>query len=116
MPERDVHLFSHDLASCCSDVVEVGIPELDTSLAFEPAVTDEEAVDYAASVAFPAGLPCGLDDLLGDDGAVGFGDLPFFELAGDDLFDLVLETESDFGDIFGGHCGFHEVVGIGGED
>lgn len=57
-------------------------------------------------------LLCSLDDFLRDDGAVGFCDFVFFNLAGDDLLDLVLEPESNFGDIDGGNGGLNYVIPI----
>lgn len=48
-------------------------------------------------------LLCGLDDFVRDDGAVGFCDFVFFNLARDDLLDLVLEPKSNFSDIDGGN-------------
>lgn len=63
-----------------------------------------------------AGLFGGLDDVFRYDGGIGLCDFPFFKFAGDDLFDLVLETEGDAGDVFGRHGRFDEVTGILGQD
>ena len=85
-------------------------------MSLEPAKAHEQAVDDTCLVVFPACF-FGRSDYLGCyDGTVGFGDFPFFEVAGDDLFDLVFETEGNFGDVFGRHCGFDDVVGIGRKD
>ena len=57
-------------------------------------------------------LLCSLDDFMRNDGAVGFGDFIFFNFARDDLFNLVLEPESDFGDIVSGNGGLNDVIPI----
>lgn len=64
----------------------------------------------------PAGVFGGLDDVFRYHGGIGLCDFPFFEFAGDDLFDLVFQAEGDAGDVFGRHGGFDEVAGILRED
>lgn len=96
--------------------MQISIPELYVGLSLEPAKADEQAVDDACLVVFSTCFPGRSNDLVGNDGAVGLGDFPLFERAGDDLFYLVFETERDFGDVFRRHRGFNEIVGIGGED
>lgn len=96
--------------------MQIGVPELDVGLPLEPAKADEQAVDDAGLVLFPTRFSGRSNDVGGNDGAVGFGNFPFFELAGDDLFDLVFEPERDFGDVFRRHRGFNEIVRIGGKD
>lgn len=63
-----------------------------------------------------AGRFCGEDYLFGDYGRVGFGDFPFFELAGDDGADLVAEAEGDLRYYAGRDSGVEGVVFGGGED
>lgn len=87
---RGLHLLRHDLASCRADVVQIGVPQFEHGLPLEPAQAHEEAVYDAGAVILPASFFGGHDDLLRYDGAVGFCDFPFLELAGDDLFDLEL--------------------------
>ena len=70
--------------------MQIRIPELEDRLALEPALADEQAVDDAALIVLPTGFFGGEDDFLGDDGRIGLGDFPFLELAGNDLFDLIL--------------------------
>lgn len=96
--------------------MQIRIPELYVGLSLEPAEADEQAVNDACLVVFSTSFPGRSNDLIGNDGAVGFGDFPLFELAGYDLFYLVFETERDFGDVFRRHCGFNEIVGIGRKD
>lgn len=55
---------------------------------------------------------CSLDDFVCDDGAVGFGDFVFFNFARDDLFNLVLEPESNLGDVDSGNGGLNDVIPI----
>lgn len=57
-------------------------------------------------------LLCSLDDFVRDDGAVGFSDFIFFNLTRNDLFNLVLESESDFGDVDSGNSGLDNVISI----
>lgn len=47
-----------------------------------------------------------------DDGAVGFDDFVFFNFARDDLFNLVLEPKSDFGDVDSGDGGLNDLIPI----
>jgi hypothetical protein len=42
-----------------------------------------------------------LHDGVGDDAAVGFGNVIFWEFARYDLFDLVLEAQGYYGHVFG---------------
>ena len=97
-------------------IVQVRIPQFQDRLPPEPAVADQQTVNDARFVLFPTGGFGRRDDLPGDDGRVGFGDLELFELAGDDLLDLILETERDFCNGVGGDGGGDHVVSIGGED
>lgn len=107
-------MFGHDFAGYGPHVVEICVPEFEHRLPFEPPQAHEQAVDDARLVILTARFFGGEDDLFRDDGAVGFCDLPFLQLAGDDLFDLVFEAEGDAGDVFGGHGGFDAVIGVGG--
>ncbi len=113
---KALHPLRHDFTCYRSYIVQIGVPELDVGLSLEPAQADEQAVDDAGLMLFPTRFPGRSNDVGGDDRAVGLGDFPFFELAGDDLFDLVFEPERDFGDVFRRHRGFNEIVRIGGED
>lgn len=61
---------------------------------------------------FATGLLCSLDDFVRDNWAVGFDDFVFFNFARDDLFNLVLEPESDFGDVDSGNGGLNDVIPI----
>ena len=47
---------------------------------------------------------------------IGFGDLPFFQLAWDDLLDLVFEAECNLCDVGWRKGGRREVGAAGGED
>lgn len=61
---------------------------------------------------FATGLLCSLDDFVRDDGAIGFDDFVFFNFARDDLFNLVLEPKSDFGDVDSGNGGLNDLIPI----
>lgn len=91
---------------------QIRIPELQHGLPLEPAIADQQAVDDACGMVFAARGLSGGDDGWGDYGGMGFGDEGFFELAGDHLLDLVLQTERDFGDGSGGKGGGDEI-GVG---
>lgn len=105
-------MFRHDLASYSAYMMQTRIPQLKHRLPSEPTQAYQQAVYDACLVVFSAGFSGGHEDLFRDDGAVGFGDFPFFQLAGDDLFDLVLEAEGNAGDVRGGHCGFNAIIRV----
>ncbi len=99
-------MLRKDLARGSAHVVQVGVPELEHGLPFEPTVADKEAVDYAGLLVFVQGGFFGsLDDFMGYDGRIGFSDLPFFQLTGYYLLDLVLEAQCDLCDVGGGEGG-----------
>ena len=109
-------LFGKDLARDRAHIVQICIPEFQHGLPLEPAVADQQAEDDTCGVFFAAGGLGGGDDGRGDDGGMGFCDFGFFELAGDDLLDLVFQTESDFGDGSGRKGGGNEIGVGGGQD
>jgi hypothetical protein len=61
----------------------------------------QQAEDDTGIVFGRACLSRRVQDGVGDDAAVGFGNLILGQFAGYDLFDLVLEAQGDYGDIFG---------------
>jgi hypothetical protein len=116
---RDLQFLGDNLAGDGPDIVEIGIPELDQRLVLKPSLADQEAKDlrtsqrrrrkrqesaatyHARPVLGAAGLPGGLDDLCGDDGAVGLGDLVLGELAWHSGLNEVPQLESNARDIGG---------------
>ena len=111
-----VHLLRNDLASNSSNVVKVSVPELQYRLSFKPSLDDEQAIDHACLVFFPASFLGRRNDLPGDDGAVCFRDLPFLQLTGNHLFNLVLQSQCDFCDVFCRESGRREVGVVGRQD
>lgn len=67
--------------------MEIRVPELDQRLDLEPSHADEQTEDDTGAVLFSTGLFGSLDDLLGDDGAVGLCNEALLQLAADDLLD-----------------------------
>lgn len=96
--------------------MEIGVPEFEARLVFEPAFADEKAVDHAGLVLFPARFFGRSHDFARDDRAVGSCDLRLFQLARDDLLDLVFEAESYFCYFRGGNGGGNAVAARDGED
>lgn len=82
--------------------MQIRIPELQRSLPLKPPLTYQQAVHHARLVIIPSRFPCRSAYLACYNGRIGFCDLPFFELAGNDLLDLILEAECNFGDFDGG--------------
>lgn len=91
-----VHALGDDLTSHNTACMEVRIPELYSSQTLEPAKTDEETEDYAGLVIFTAGIPSCVDHILCDDAAVWVGQEALFDLARNNLLDLILQSQSDF--------------------
>lgn len=80
--------------------MEFRIPQLQVGLSLEPSLADEQTVYDTSSVFLaPCFLGC-LDHRRGNYTAVRCGDAAFFQFTWDDSFDLVLETEGDFGNFF----------------
>lgn len=96
--------------------MKVGVPELAYGLVLEPLLDDEKTVDDAGAVRWTPGLFGSLDDGLGDDLAMGTGDLLLLELAGDAFFNQVAETEGGLGDIGGGDGRLDGFVTVGWKD
>ncbi len=63
-----------------------------------------------------AGFLGRMQDMTSDDGAVGFGDLPFFHLIRDDLLDEVFQSEGNLGDVFWIEGGGNRSFTVTGEN
>lgn len=77
--------------------MKLRIPKLRVSLGLEPPQTDQQTEEYACAMVITASLHRRFDDVLGDDAAVWRGERGIFELTRDDLFNLVLDFQRDFG-------------------
>lgn len=67
--------------------MEIRVPELDQCLDLEPSHADEQTEDDTGAVLLSAGLFGSLDNLLGDNSAVGLCNETLLQLAADDLLD-----------------------------
>lgn len=92
-----LHSLRDDLASKSPTVMELCVPELCVSLGLEPSQTDQQTEQYACAIVVAASLLGRFDDFLGDDAAVGRRERGIFDLTRDDLFDLILDFQRDFG-------------------
>lgn len=80
--------------------MEIRIPELDRGLNLEPSQTDEETIDNAGLVVLTASLLGRLDDIVCDNTTIRVGQEALLHLAGHDLLDLILQSQSNFGNLF----------------
>jgi hypothetical protein len=80
--------------------VEIGIPEFGVRLLLEPLLHHKQTEDDASLVLLSSSGLRSVQHRLGQDRAMRFGDLILLEFAGNDLFDLVLQTQRDLGDFF----------------
>lgn len=77
----------------------------------KPLLTDQETEQNTSTVVLSAGLLCGANDILGDDGAVGIGDERLLQFVWNNLFDLIFETQRDLCDLL---CRERRAYFIGG--
>jgi hypothetical protein len=82
--------------------MEISVPQLDIGLHFEPSQTDKKTEYHTGSVVLTAGPPSCFDYILGDDPTVGVGEDALVDLTGDDLFNLIFQSQSNLGDLLGG--------------
>jgi hypothetical protein len=87
----------YDLTCRRSKLMEVSIPQLKCRLAFEPSQTHEKTEWDTVTQVVSSRLDSSLDHIVGDDLAVGTSDRVFIQLTGDNLFNLVLQPQSDLG-------------------
>lgn len=95
--------------------MQIRIPELGKCLLLKPLLHYQQAVHNASSVFGTASFLGSPDNGVGDDWRVSLGYLIFFELARDNLFDLVFEAQGDFGHFFGRNWGAWVVFAPGGQ-
>jgi hypothetical protein len=96
---RSIHALSNDLTSYSSALVEIRIPELHRRLNLEPSQTREETVDNTGLVAFATGVFGCLDNVLRDNATVRVGQEALLHLAGNQLLNLILQTQSNLGNL-----------------
>ena len=96
--------------------MEIGVPDLETGLAFEPALVDKQTVDDACSIVLATSFFSSLDNLASYDTRVRLGDQVLFEFARDALNDQVAQAESDLGDFFGWDGGRNAFIVVDGEN
>lgn len=110
-------MLGNHLASSRSDIVQIGIPELQQRSPPEPSIDDEESVDDTSGIiAILASCRLGCcNHSLRDDGRIGFRDLEFLDFAGDDGFNLMLQSQGGLCDELRVECGGKYVTSILGQ-
>lgn len=96
--------------------MEVRIPELQGSLALEPTDTNEKTEDYAGSVIFAAGILSCLDHSVCDNAAIWVGQDTLFDLASNNLLDLILQSQSDFSNLLRSFRGLNFIGVVRGKN
>lgn len=97
-----VHALGNDLASYSSTFVEIRIPELHRGLNLKPSQTREKTIDNAGLVFLTAGVFGCLDHILCDNATVRVGQDALLHLAGDQLLNLIFQTQSNLGNLLRG--------------
>lgn len=108
-------MLSNHLAGYGPDGMQVGVPQLDQGLMFEPSFRNQETIDDTGPVVSTAGLLGGFDDLLGDDLAVRTRHLLFLQLARDGFLNQIAEAKSNLGDIRGRNGRLDVGVAVDGQ-
>lgn len=120
-----VHPLGDYLTGHSSNFMEISIPKLDGSLDLKPSQTDEQAEDYTCLIVLATNSLCGFNDIRSDNTTVWVGQNTFFNLAADDLFNLIFQSECNFSNLLGRvrrlwlignvgreNCGWVSMVGL----
>lgn len=92
-----LHALGDDLACHSSNLVEIGIPKLNSGLNLEPSQADKEAIDNARSMIVTASKPGSCNYIVRDDSTVWVCQDIRLHFAGDNLLDLIFESKSNLG-------------------
>lgn len=125
----NLHGLGNDLARFGTELVELGVPELNECLVAEPTLVDQQAVHleqpgqakhrhtptprityHAAPVLIAASFLGSFDHLGRDDAAVRGGDAALLHLAGDALLDEVPQSQAHLGDLGRRHGRFEMFI------
>ena len=95
------HSLGNNLTREGSTFVQIRIPELNHGLGLEPPQANKQREDDTALEPVTSSLLSGPKHVLCNDPAVRIGKIFRLELAGNHLFDLVLQPQCNLGDLLG---------------